>query len=148
MSTPIQQDDRLLVETFEAGNEPDGGFHHREHVRVAWYYLQLHALPDALVQFSANLRRFAAARGKPDLYHETITVAYILFINERLDGAARTLPWADFAARHPELLAWKPSLLDRYYTEETLKSDRARRTFQLPDRVLAQEAAQQLLKRS
>jgi hypothetical protein len=135
MSTPIHDDDRALVQTFEAGNEPDGGFHHHEHVRVAWCYLQQHPLPEALSCFSSRLRHFAAARGKPNLYHETITVAYILFINERLDGAAKELPWAEFAARHPELLAWKPSLLDCYYSEETLRSERARRTFVLPERV-------------
>lgn len=135
MATPICDDDHALVQTFEAGREPAGGFHHREHVRVAWYYLQRHALPEALSRFSSTLRAFAAAQGKPNLYHETITVAYILFINERLDGAARDMPWEEFAARHPELLGWKPSLLDRYYSDATLKSDRARRTFVLPEKV-------------
>ena len=33
------------------------------------------------------------------------------------------------------LLAKQPSVLARYYTEETLKSDRARRVCLLPDRV-------------
>lgn len=141
MATPICDDDHALVRTFEAGREPDGGFHHREHVRVAWYYLQQYALPEALSRFSGALRAFAAAQGKPNLYHETITVAYILFINERLDGAARNLPWEAFADGHPELLAWKPSLLDRYYSEGTLRSDRARRTFVLPEKVDSRSSA-------
>ena len=34
----------------------------------------------------------------------------------------------------PDLLAWKPSALDRLYTPETLASDRARRVFVMPDR--------------
>jgi hypothetical protein len=127
--------DETLVAAFEAGQEPPGGFHHREHVRVAWFYLQRHALPEALVRFSTALRRFAAAQGKPGLYHETITTAYVLLINERLDGPERDLPWDAFAERHPDLVAWKPSVLDRYYHAETLKSDRARRTFVLPDRL-------------
>lgn len=137
MSTAIGPDDRSLVETFEAGHEPAGGFHHRDHVRVAWYYLQRHPLPEALVHFSDALRRFAAARGKPGLYHETITTAFVLIINERLDGAERALPWPSFAEKHPELLAWKPSILDRYYRAETLASERARRIFVLPDRLTA-----------
>jgi hypothetical protein len=33
--------------------------------------------------------------------------------------------WTEFAAAHPELLAWKPSILDRYYSEELLRSDLA-----------------------
>jgi hypothetical protein len=131
----MDADDRALVEAFERGDEPAGGFHHAEHVRVAWYYLQCHTLPEALARFSENLRRFATARGKPGLYHETITVAYVLLIYERLDGAARRLSWQEFADRHPELLSWKPSILDRYYLPNTLMSDRARRTFVLPDRL-------------
>jgi hypothetical protein len=128
-------DDDLVVAAFEAGHEPPGGFHHRQHVRVAWYYLQHHPLPDALVRFSTALRRFAEAQGKPGLYHETITTAYVLLINERLDGTARDLTWDAFADCNPDLLSWQPSVLDRYYQRETLKSDRARRTFVLPDRL-------------
>ena len=128
-------DDQALVAAFEAGHEPPGGFHHREHVRVAWYYLRHHTLPDALVRFSTALRRFAAAQGKPGLYHETITTAYLLVINERLDGSERDLTWDGFAARNPDLLAWQPSVLDRYYHKDTLTSDRARRIFVLPDRL-------------
>jgi hypothetical protein len=45
--------------------------------------------------------------------------------------------WPAFAGRNPELLAWKPSVLEtRYYQEETLWSDRARASFVLPDRGL------------
>ena len=128
-------DDEALIATFEAGDEPAGGFHHREHVRVAWYYLQHAPLPEALVRFSTNLRRFAAARGKPTLYHETITTAYMLLINERLDGDVGALPWPAFAERNADLLTWKPSALDRYYTAGTLLSDRARRIFVMPDRL-------------
>jgi hypothetical protein len=131
-------DDRAFVTAFEAGQEPPGGFHHREHVRAAWFYLQQHSLPDALVRFSTALRRFAAAQGQPGLYHETITTAYLLIINERLDGPERELGWEAFADRHPDLLTWRPSVLDRYYHKDTLMSDRARRTFVLPDRLASE----------
>lgn len=127
--------DEALIRTFEAGEEPPGGFHHREHVRVAWCYLQHHSMPEALVRFSESLKRFAAARGKPNLYHETITTAFVLLINERLADGNRACAWPDFAGRNPDLLTWKPSILDRYYRPETLSSDRARRTFLLPDRL-------------
>ena len=131
-------DDEQLVAAFESGQEPPGGFHHREHVRVAWHYLRQHALPDALVRFSNALRAFATAQGKPGLYHETITTDYVLLINERLDDRSRELSWNDFAALNPDLFSWKPSILDRYYRPDTLTSDKARRTFVMPDRF-AQE---------
>ena len=87
------------------------------------------------MRFSNALRAFATAQGKPGLYHETITTAYVLLINERLDDRARELSWNDFAALNPDLFAWKPSILDRYYRPDTLKSDKARRTFVMPDRL-------------
>ena len=87
------------------------------------------------MRFSTALRRFAEAQGKPGLYHETITTAYLLIINERLDGPRENLAWEAFADRHPDLLTWRPSVLDRYYHKDTLMSDRARRTFVLPDRL-------------
>ena len=128
--------DRQLLEDFEGGRVPPGGFHHREHVRVAWNYLRVHALPDALARFCANLRRFAEAQGATGLYHETITVAFVLLINERL-SSSRDLEWDAFAEAYPELLAWKPSILDRFYQPGTLASERAREVFVMPDRVAA-----------
>ena len=130
-------DDERLIRLFEAGEVPPEGFHHRDHVRVGWWYLQRHSLPEALVRFSEALRRFALAQGKPDLFHETITTAFMLIINERLDSPGRELTWEDFAARNPDLLTWRPSVLDRYYREATLKSDRAKRMFVMPDRLEA-----------
>jgi hypothetical protein len=128
--------DDMLIEFFEKGQEPPGGFHHRDHVRVAWWYLRQHSWLDALDRFRQALQRFAAAQGSPERYHETVTTAYVLLINERLIGNARDLTWEGFSASNPDLLSWKPSILDRYYRPETLMSDRARQTFVMPDRHL------------
>ena len=132
--TPTVQDDDALLRTFEAGEVPAGGFHHAHHVRVAWSYLKRHCFLEALARFSAGLRRFAERQNKPDLYHETITVAYVLLMNERL-SEARDATWAEFAGANPDLLSWRPSILDRYYRPETLASSRAKRTFVMPDRL-------------
>ena len=122
-----------LVRRFEAGEEPDGGFHHTQHVQVAWFYVSQLPLPAALERFSAALQRFAIAQGKPDLYHETITTAFVLLINERIDRSPAD--WSVFATANADLLTWKPSILDRYYTPETLWSPRAKRIFVMPDRL-------------
>jgi hypothetical protein len=123
------------VTLFEAGEVPPDGFHHADHVHVAWWYLMRHPMPEALTRFSDALKRFALARGKPDLYHETITTAYVLLINERLGHADRNLSWEAFAEQNADLLQWRPSVLDRYYYPETLGSARAKRLFVLPDRL-------------
>ena len=83
--------------------------------------------------FIANLKRFAAAQGKPERYHETISLAYLLLIHDRIVTRGRGATWSDFAEANPDLLAWQPSILDRYYSRDLLDSDLARRTFVGPD---------------
>jgi hypothetical protein len=110
-------------------------FHHADHVRVAWLYLKRDPLLRAIERFAADLRRFAAAKGQPGLYHETVTFAFLFLIHERLSAAPE--PFEAFRVRNPDLFTWKPSALDRYYLAETLASERARSSFVLPDRLAA-----------
>jgi len=129
-------DDESLFRAFEDGSLEPGAFRHCHHVRTAWIFLERLPLLEVLARFTAGLRRLAEAAGKPGLYHETITWAYVLLVHERR-AATGAEDWPAFAARNPDLLAWKPSVLEgRYYREETLWSDRARETFVLPDRPL------------
>ncbi len=70
---------RKLIQQFESDAIPAGSFHHADHVRLAFAYLCQYPPLQALEKFSAALKRFAAARGKSQLYHEkTITHAYFL----------------------------------------------------------------------
>ncbi len=124
--------DDEFASSFEDRTLPAAAFHHRDHVRLAWIYLRRHSLLEALARFAEGLKRFAAFNGHPGLYHETITWAYLFLIHERMADGAEGEAWEEFAARNPDLLAWKPSVLDRYYDPETLGSERARRVFVLP----------------
>ena len=77
-------------------------FPHADHVRVAWEYLRDEGVAvEALRRFATNLRRFAAHKGKPGLYHETITWAYVALIHERMladpDADATKLAIAGYA---------------------------------------------------
>ena len=65
------------------------------------------------------------------LYHATITWAYLLLINERQQRAPAAT-WDEFAAANPDLLTWKPSVLDTMYSSDVLWSDFARGTFVMP----------------
>lgn len=121
--------DPEFIRSFEDGTLPNSAFHHRDHVRLAWLYLERYPALEALTRFAEGLKRFAAINGHPGLYHETITWAYLFLIHER---KAETETWEEFAARNPDLLGWNPSVLDRYYDRETLFSDRARRLFVMP----------------
>lgn len=125
-----------LIRRFEDGTLPASDFHHRDHVRLAWLYLDGEPPLTALSRFTEGLKRFASRNGAEGLYHETITWAYLLLIHERKARAGAGETWDEFAARNPDLLSWKPSVLDGYYRKETLDSDLARRVFVMPDRIL------------
>jgi hypothetical protein len=135
----LASDDRALVAAFRAATLGDDAFHHRDHVRMAWIYVRTYGLEAAVTRFTDDLRAFAAAKGVPRLYHATITVAYLTLVAERL-GESPGESWTAFAAAHPDLLAWKPSILDGYYSAERLWSETARARFVLPDRVPAQSS--------
>jgi hypothetical protein len=124
-------DDDAFVAAFEAGRLET--FRHRDHVRLAWVYLAREDAPRALERFCRELRVFATARARPELYHETITWAFVMLIRERRERAALAADFEAFARRNPDLLEWKPSILERYYRAETLASDLARRVFLMPD---------------
>lgn len=101
----------------------------------AFLYLNQYPVLEALLAFSSALRKFAQTHGKPQLYHETITWAYILLIKERMVRSGKRQGWDDFARDNPDLLAWKDGILSRYYLPETLASDLARGVFVFPDLV-------------
>ena len=127
-----------IIEVFEQGRAPGESFHHADHIRVAFAYLSEYAVLEALRKFSYGLRRFAVAQGKPHLYHETITWAYLFLIRERMARADRPQTWEEFAAGNPDLLVWEKNsggILARYYAPETLASAGARAGFLMPDRV-------------
>jgi hypothetical protein len=131
----VQLSDADLVDGFERATLSAEHFHHAQHVRVAWLFVRRHGLPDALAAFSAALQRFAIAQGAPHLHHVTVTWAYLLLIHAR-QQAQPAVTWEEFASLNADLLTWKPSILDAYYTPGTLWSDFARQTFVMPDRGL------------
>ena len=119
-------------QAFRAGTLANDAFHHRDHVRMAWLYVRTHGPAHAVTRFIDDLRAFAAAKGVPRLYHATITTAYLTLVAERM-AAGPEGPWEAFAAAHGDLLRWKPSVLDGYYSADRLWSDLARRQFLMPD---------------
>ena len=133
MTTAPDLTDTALVEGFLDTSLPADAFHHAQHVRCAWLFVQRHGMPGALEAFPAALRRFANAKGATKLYHETITWAFLLLIHER-QQRSEAATWPAFAAANADLLTWKPSVLDRLYAPETLASEFAKRVFVLPDR--------------
>lgn len=124
--------ERELVDGFESCTLANHAFHHADHVHVVWSYLREMPWAAALERFRGALQRFASHHGKPNLYHETITCAYVLLVHDRMQRAPSS-SWDDFCRDNADLLSWKPSILARYYRPETLHSELARRSFVFPD---------------
>src|SRR3984885_13398464 len=122
-----------LIRCFERGAVPEDSVHHADHVRLAFAYLCEYPVLQALEKFANALKRFAAARGKTQLYNETITCAYFFLIRERM-ARFECAGCEEFARRLPGLQSWKGGLLGRSYEEATLKSDLARVVFLFPDK--------------
>lgn len=125
-----------FIEKFENCTLPGNDFNHPNHVRLAWLYLHRLEPLDALAKFVENLKKFAAAQGGSNLYHETITFAYFFLIHERIRRSEETQTWEDFAANNPDLLLGQKEILTKYYRAETIASDFARNVFVLPDKII------------
>jgi hypothetical protein len=130
--------DSELIDQFERAVLSPECFRHAVHVRVAFLYLAALPALEALQAFSRGLQRFAAVHGKSNLYHETITWAYIFLIRERMARTGTAQTWEKFASENQDLLIWKGGVLSRLYQQQTLTSDLARRVFVLPDKPGAQ----------
>ena len=121
-----------LLEKFVDTTLPADQFHHYQHLQVAWLFVQTYGMPAALTEFTIAIKRFADAKGATGLYHETITWAFLLLIADR-QARQPGRSWQEFEAANSDLLSWKPSILDRYYSKELLSSDLAKRSFLMPD---------------
>lgn len=122
--------DAEFMAALEAGTLPPECFDHAAHVRAGYLYLRESAFPQATADMCSTIARYARAIGKPDRYHETITVAYMALINAQMrrdgDGGGG---WPQFRAANPQL--FQADALLGYYPREVLESAEARSTFTL-----------------
>jgi hypothetical protein len=117
------------LRAFETGAVEPAQFPHSEHVRLGFEMLGRYSFGEAISRFSSGLKLLAAEAGRPQLYHETITVAFLALINERRAGGS-TQTWAEFRAKNADL--FDKRCLEKWYGAEQLGTDLARRTFCLP----------------
>ena len=120
---------REELDAFERGLLDPARFPHAEHVRFGYAMLDHHSFGEAVSRFSGGLKLLAAKAGKPEVYHETITVAFLALINERR-ARDTTHAWSGFREDNADL--FDKRCLERWYGAEQLRSDLARRAFCLP----------------
>jgi hypothetical protein len=122
--------DREFLRALENCELPESEFGHAAHVRAAYLYLQDFDFAVALERIRRAIRNYARHLGKPDRYHETITVAYVVLIQQHICERGSAGGWLAFARDNVEL--FEPDLLQRFYSQAQLDSEMARRIFVLP----------------
>ena len=122
------------LQDFEACRIQAGSFHHKDHIYLAWLYLKELPFTDVLARYPESIRRYAEHAGAEDLYHETITFAYLFLINERMECSPAE-NWESFVRKNSDLFETDLGAIRKYYSDGRLSSDLAKRAFVLPDRV-------------
>jgi hypothetical protein len=116
-----ERSDAEFLAAFEDGTlEP---FHHRDHLRMTWLYLRAYGQQEAERRVAEGIQRFAAAHGKAQMYHVTITRAWLRLMETALRGAPAET-FEAFAAGHADLL--DKDRIYRHYRQETIASPEAR----------------------
>jgi hypothetical protein len=127
--------DAAFARAFDRGEVAPADFDHRAHMRVAWVYLrESPSLDGAVARMRAAIKRFAAAAGKSDKYHETITVAWMILLSDaraRVCTGGVECELEDVVRQYPAL-AGNDALL-QYYSRDRLFGDRARQEWIEPD---------------
>ncbi|NOU27078.1 MAG: hypothetical protein HOO96_04145 [Polyangiaceae bacterium] len=121
------------VLAFEAARIDPAHFGHREHLYVAWCYLRMLPVEDALARYMKGLREVVRVLGVPEKLHVTMTWGYLVLLAE----AMHSMPGAPFDAlmeANPRLLTGGKALLEEHWSAEELASPAARARFVLPRR--------------
>ena len=119
------------LERFVRGEIEPAAFPHREHVRMAFEMLRRHDFAETALHYSRALRAMSARAGKPQAFNQTVTIAFLSLVAERMQESGGAADFDTLVRAHPELL--DKAALTRWYRPERLASDAARRTFLLPD---------------
>lgn len=119
-----------MLDAFLEGRLELARFRHIDHVQVGFELLKQHDFPTAAMLFSKTLRQMTLQAGVGDVYHETISIAFLSLIGERR-ALNPALDFPAFADAHPDL--FDKSVLAHWYSPERLRSDIAQRTFVLPE---------------
>jgi len=123
--------DAELTRALERGEIANEDFHHASHLHVAWVYLaESSSVQQAANKMRNTLRRFAITAGKPEKYHETITLFWVHVLSSSY-AVSRGERLQDIVHANPQLLEKNFPLA--YYSAERLFSDEARTSWIEPD---------------
>jgi len=98
-----QLSDSELVRQVETCTLPKGALTHRNHVRLAWLYLEADGPSHARQRFARAVERYAISVGALDKFDQALTAAWLDII-DAARSTSRAGSFEAFIAEHPELL--------------------------------------------
>ena len=123
--------DEDFLRAFEDLSFPAEQFHHREHLRVAWLYLNSSDATRAAERMSRGIRRFADHHGATGKYHHTLTLFWMRLVGAALVETPGGSTFDEFLAAHGELA--QKNLFAKYYSQALLQTAAAREGWVEPD---------------
>jgi hypothetical protein len=127
----LVQADTAFLSSFETCTLPESEWTHAAHIRLAWICLNLQSPELALERIRSGILRYnTEVLNRRHKYHETVTVAFTRMVARRM---RKDEAWADFAMRIDDILDPEDPILLRYYSQERLFSDIARKEYVEPD---------------
>ena len=128
-------DDEAFIAAFEACRWPHDQWRHRQHIKLAYLYLQRYPFDQAISQIRERIKAHNAAHNVPNGptsgYHETMTQAWMRLVHLTICeyGPAKTAD--EFYEQNPQLSEKKVMRL--FYSKELFTSSRAKVEFVEPD---------------
>ena len=125
--------DPELAQILDEIVRPRERFAHRHHIHLAFLAVRHHGMPEAVDKISDWIRQIAAQHGTPQLYHHTITRAWVELVAHHVDTDPDCTEYETLVQHHPALL--DKYLLSRHYRAVTLAAAHARSSWTDPDLV-------------
>ena len=123
--------DAGFVAAFLGGRLAPGSFHHRDHLRLAWWLTRQSGIDQALATIARAIRHFATAHGQADKYHETLTRFWVRIVGHAIEARPEIATFDAFLEAFPFLL--DKDLPSRHWSRETMWSPAARAQWVAPD---------------
>jgi hypothetical protein len=126
-----------FAEAFLNGSLPPAGFHHRDHLRLAWVLTRQLGREAAMRTIRTGIQHFATQHGQAEKYHETLTQVWVRLIAHMVEIRPDITAFETFLATFPHLL--DKDLPYRHWRRETMASATSRAQWVEPD-ILAMPA--------
>lgn len=126
-------DDREFLQLFHDASLQREEFRHKGHLRLAFLILSRHRREEAERIVAREIRRFAAASGAANRYHDTLTRFWVWLVGHVMENVPKAESIDELLARFPFLL--DKSLPYRHWRGDTFNSEQARAGWVEPDLV-------------